>query len=247
MLRHVILALGAAAAFVSAGAASAQPAGDPPSLAVPPVAQPSGTCAPEKLLRTTVRNISPGLQAAASGAQPRTIWRQGAFFLRNEEGVDPLRGDQNLIIVAEPDIWMINLATRTGQHSVDPGPELVVRAPIPPVGAPPELLKLEFGCEREFLAEFAPTPERELPWGARQAALHRVTVGEHGVAILMDSQRDAPLMVSYLRQGRPVVVFRYDEYRRDLPDRPDLFRPDKSIRIVEAPRAGPNPEPGRTP
>lgn len=237
MRRRTTSAALAAAALLSAVTAAAQPSQGPPALDAPPAVQPAGSCAPEKLFRTTVRNISPGLAASASAAQPRTIWRKGAYFLRSEEDVDPVRGDQNVIIVAEPDVWMINLANRTGQHSLDPGPELVVRAPIPPVGAPPQLLRLEFGCEREFLAQFAPTPEAEAPWGARRAALHRVTVGEHSVALLMDSRRNTPLMVSYLRQGRPVVVFRYDEYRHGLPDRPELFTPDKTIRITEAPRA----------
>ncbi|MFZ5718150.1 MAG: hypothetical protein ACOY5Y_01650 [Pseudomonadota bacterium] len=231
-----------------AGPTSAQPAEDPPALALPPaaaqpIATPPGVCAPEKLFRTVVRNISPGLPASASAAQPRRLWRQGAHFLRSEEDIDPVRGDQRVVVVAEPDVWVVNLADRTARHSIDPGPELVVRAPILPLGSPPELMKLEFGCEREFLAEFAPVPEREVPWGAARAALHRVTVGEHSVALLMDAKRDSPLLVSYLRQGRPIVVYRYDEYRHGLPARPQLFAPGRNIRIIEAPRAT-SPTPG---
>jgi hypothetical protein len=53
------------------------------------------------------------------------------------------------------------------------------------------------------------------------------------VAILMDIRRSGPLMLSYLRQGRPVFVIRYDDYRHGLPDRPELFKPPRNVKIIE--------------
>ncbi|MDN8836893.1 hypothetical protein Q0M54_13960, partial [Staphylococcus aureus] len=71
---------------------------------------------PPKMFRTTIRNVTPGLQAADRRAQPRQIWRQGSLFLRSVEQPIPPNGDQQVVIVAEPDIWVLNEATRTGQH-----------------------------------------------------------------------------------------------------------------------------------
>lgn len=237
------IALGMALLGLWVGAAAGQPSLDTPALALPAPGPPVDACAPPQLFRAVIRNISPGVPAAARAAQPRVLYRKGAIFMRSEEEVDPVSGDQMVVIVAEPDVWMINLADRTGRHTLDPGPELVVRAPIlPPGQVPPQLLKLEFGCEPEFIAEFAPEPERVLPWGSEKAALHRVSVGEHSVALLMLERRNRPLMVSYLRQGRPVVVYRYDDYRHGLPDRPQLFAPDRNIRITKiAPGEGAPP------
>lgn len=234
-----------------AGPATGQPVYEPPKLALPPVikpgdpmgpsadapiATPPNLCAPAKLFRAKIRNISPGLAASDRAAQPRVIYRQRSIFMRSEEDVDPLRGEQRVIIVAEPDVWVVNLADRTGQHTTDPGPEFVVRAPIlPPAGLPPELLRLEFGCEQAFLTEFAPVPEREVAWGAERARLHRVSIGQHTALILMAARGDRPIMVSYLRDGRPVSVIRYDEYRQGLPDRPELFTPGKGVAIAEGP------------
>lgn len=245
-------------ALCVAGGASAQPLALPPVVPLPPVeplpqvepATPGGqaspsadgqpspapsgaVCAPEKLFRATIRNISPGLPAADRGAQPRHLWRLGSTFLRSEEQPDPVRGDQILMIVAEPDIWVINLAAGVGQHTVDPGPDLVVHAPILPIGPdmPPVLRTLEYGCEPAFVAQHAPRPQQLVKWGAIQASVHAAAFGEHTVVFLMDQRRNQPIMVSYLRQGRPVFVVRYDNYRPGLPPQVGLFQPPKNIRI----------------
>lgn len=217
-------------------AAQAQPALDVPPIiplpkagpAAPPPLEPRlgpPPCAPEKLTRVIVRNVSPGLAAAAPAAQPRTLWRQGSTFLRSEESPDPTRG-QPVVIIAEPDIWTVDMATQSGQHQVDPGPELVVRAPILPAAPdlPPPFRTLEFGCEVAFLtAAGAMVPRQTVPWGATKATVHQVTSGEHTVSILLGTRRQVPLMVAYARSGQPVFALRYDDYRDDLPDRPGLF------------------------
>ena len=72
-----------------------------------------------------------------------------------------------------------------------------------------------------------------VPW--RDAQLHVLTQGEHSLAILMDSRRNTPLLISYLRQGRPVMVVRYDDHRTGVPAREDLFRPPGFVKLQEAP------------
>jgi hypothetical protein len=194
----------------------------------------------------TIRNISPGVAAAARAAQPRKLWRKGATYLRSEDDPDPVRGDQTVVIISEPDIWTINLATRTGTHASDPGPELNVRAPIlPPVATLPAPLRaLEFGCEPQWVAAYAPQEAGQVNWGSSPAILHTLVVGEHSIAMLMEKRRNIPILVSYLRQGRPVMVIRYDLYRTDLPDRPELFAPGANIKITERP---PTPPPSPLP
>jgi len=194
-------------------------------------------CAPAKLTRMVVRNVSPELMAASPAAQPRTLWRQGATQLRSEGSPDPARGVQAIVVVAEPDIWLINPVSRTGEHRVDPGPDLNVRAPILPrgQGLPAALMALEYGCEGEFVAAHAPQPFQAVPWGGDNASLHVAAVGEHAVSILMHEKRKTPLMIVYAKAGKPVFAIRYDEYRDDLPERPTLFAPPSSYKITEAP------------
>jgi hypothetical protein len=221
----------------------------PPNVQVPgeagppllPLGDGSG-CAPERLVRLVVRNVSPGLPASDARAQPRVIYRRGAMLLRTEELPDPGRNGQTaLFIISEPDIWAVDLSTRNGRHSTDPGPSFEVHAPVLPLtqSLPPLFRTLEFGCEAAFVAANAPQPQRVVPWGETTAALHSVTVGDQTVALLMDNRRATPLLISYVRQGKPVWVVRYDDYRADLPDRPDLFQPSRAFKFQEAPVSSP--------
>lgn len=230
-----------------AGAAQAQE-GAPPVIPQPPgLATEVPPCRPRSLVKMTVRNVTPGLQALDQRAQPRQMWRLGARYLRNIEPpivsqslTDPKApmARQPLVIIAEPDIWTIDLASKTGQHGVDKGvPE--VRAPILPPGAPPEFMSLEFGCEMEFVAVRAPVAQRTIRWGEIDAGIHIYTIGTASLALLMNDQIGQPIMITYVRDNRPMLVLRYDEYRQGLPDQPDLFRPSADIKITEAPKASP--------
>jgi len=245
-------------------AAQAQPALDVPPIiplpkagpAAPPPLEPRlgpPPCAPEKLVRMVVRNVSPGLAAASPVAQPRTLYRQGTTYLRSEESPDPARG-QPVVIISEPDIWTVNMATRTGRHQVDPGPELVVRAPILPLtpDLPADFRTLEYGCELDFMRRANATePKQTIPWGDGRATVHQVVAGEHVVSILLSDRAQEPLMVGYAKAGRPLFAVRYDDFRGNVPDRPGLFAPPQRVTITEGTAqagtpstAAPRPPPG---
>lgn len=230
---------------LATGPAHAQPVPQPQPQPPPPPALATEVppCRPASLVGMTVRNVTPGLQAADPRAQPRRLWRMGSQFLRSLEQPVVSQSLQNptapmarqaLTIVAEPDIWTIDLASKQGRHNLDKGPVLEVRAPIVPLGAPREFMSLEYGCEMEFVAVRAPIAQRTVRWGGVDAGIHTYSVGTASLAILMNDRTGEPLMVTYIRDGRPVQIVRYDEYRQGLPDQPDLFRPPADVTITEA-------------
>lgn len=242
----------AALAVSGAPAAHAQaPGGSSPGVApAPPLATPGipavipldpNRCAPATLFRTVIRNVTPGLMAADRAAQPRTLYRLGDRFMRTEEDPDTQSGDQNIVIVAEPDLWVANTPSRRARHGRDPGPDLVVKAPILPQSfdLPGAFRELEFGCEPEWVARNAPRPLRLVNWGGAVAEFHQLASGEHVLVVLMDQRRNQPLVISYARQGKPVMVLRYQEYRAGMPDRPGLFEPPKGYQTTEAPAQPP--------
>src|SRR5205085_7864589 len=155
-MKSWILAAVAAAAVVAATAGAQVPPAAPqaPGAAGPkpallqatPSSDPNG-CAPMGLFRTVVRNVTPGLMAADRAAQPRTFYRFGSKFFRSEEAPNPGSGDQNIIIVSEPDIWVLNVPSKRGRHAMDSGTLQEVRAPILPAAldTPPAFRTLEFG------------------------------------------------------------------------------------------------------
>jgi hypothetical protein len=237
----------------SAGGALAQ---DVPPLVEPPkpdVATDVPPCQPRSLVSMTVRVVTPGLQAADPRAQPKRLWRKGGRFLRSlDQPVisqalqDPKArsAPQALAIIAEPDIWMIDQASREGRHTVDKGPVLEVRAPILPVGgAPSQFMALEYGCEAEFVAVRAPAARGTVRWGDVDAAIHTYSIGADSVALLMDDRAGKPLMITYVRENRPIYIVRYDSYETGLPDQPELFRPPGGVTITEAAAAPPGSRP----
>jgi len=250
MARSKILAIVTALAATAAQAQPQAPAS--PLIAAPPTPEAAAAvppCRPKSLVSMTVRNVTPGLQASDPRAQPKRLWRKSEKFLRSLEQpvVSQALQDPNapmarqaLVIVAEPDVWMIDMASREGRHSLDPGPVLEVRAPILSPGvAPPEFMSLEYGCEAEFVKVRAPLAQRTVRWGGVDAALHTYTVGTSSVAILLNSRTGEPHIVIQVRDGRPVTMIIYDEYRQDQPDQSELFRPPADVKITEAPPPGP--------
>ncbi len=241
----------AAAALLAAPAgAQAPPAAAPPPAAPPPPnsaappallqatppTDPNG-CGPMALFRTVVRNVTPGLMASDRAAQPRTFYRFGSKFFRSEESPFPGNGDQNIIIVSEPDMWVLNVPTRRARHSRDLSALQEVRAPILPAAldTPPAFRTLEFGCEGAFVDKYAPRAQGLVNFGAGIAAVHQVSIGDQTVVLLMDQRRNLPLVLSYVRQGRPVLVLRYDEYRLGLGERLGLFAPPaRGYQITES-------------
>lgn len=218
------------------GVARAQPASPPQPQA--------SVCAPRGLTSFVVRDISPGVASADPRAQPRTMIRRGATQFRSEEQPDPGRaGETRIVIVSEPDLWSIDLAQRRGTHSVDPGPELIVKAPVLPITPEMPLVfrELEFGCEADFVATHAPATSQTGSWGVSQVGVHQLTEGEHSLAFLMDINTGKPVIITYSRAGKMVFAMRYDAWRNDQPDSPSLFIPPKSVQIIEAPAAAPKP------
>ena len=211
-------------------------------FAQPPVAPRPALCAPVAMTRMVVREVTPGLAAADPRAQPRTIHRFGATELRSETPPDLNRGGaSDLAIVSEPDVWTIDLTRRLGAHAVDPGPELVVRAPILPItpDMPPRFRTLEFGCEAAFVAANAPQATQTRPWGLSQVAAFQITEGAYSLAMLMDTRWQEPVVILYSRAGQVVFAMRYDAYRNDLPESPELFAPPQGVQITTSMTATP--------
>jgi hypothetical protein len=121
---------------------------------------------PPTMTRLVVRLDAPNVQEGSFPAMPKTMYRAGTRYCRIEESPDNQHGIHSLLIVNEPNEWLINLQTKTGQHFVDPGPTFNCRLPIfisaeeihsqSDVNKP--LMDLEFGRELIFFANQGATP-----------------------------------------------------------------------------------------
>jgi len=199
-------------------------------LAAPVAAE---TCAPAKLVRIVVANVTPGVAASSFGGQPKTYYRIGSDKLRIEEALDVANGIHGTVVISEPNIWIANLYDKTGKHIVDPGPTFFARAPVFGTDLKGKLIRLEFGCEDDFFASNAPKPVRLEQVGNTQYNVYRVDDDAEAIEMLERPGARTPVFARYYRQGRLVMALHYGLYQTGLPNDPALFLPPPNIQYAE--------------
>jgi hypothetical protein len=152
--------------------------------------------------------------------------------VRIEEEMNPATNLHLLVIVNEPDIWMINRVDSVAQHFVDNGPTFNAHVPVL---EEPGLRDLELGREVAYMKENR--SQREGPSRCDQASCWRYSLATGGnrIVLLTDVMNDRPkeLTIS-TAQGRTFKLL-YEEYEIDLPVLPDLFRLPNGVKVVERP------------
>src|ERR1700730_9790086 len=85
---------------------------------------------PETMIKLAVRLENPDIAKESFAAKPKLMYRAGNGYCRTEELPDIEHGIHGLMILNEPDAWMVNLLSKTARHFVDPGPTFHCRMPI---------------------------------------------------------------------------------------------------------------------
>jgi hypothetical protein len=192
----------------------------------------AAVCAPERMVRIITHDATPRDPGPAASTKSQTFYRLGSRYARLEQTSDAAPTPQTLVVIAEPDIWFVNLSDKTGRHVVDPGPTFDVHvALLSGRDLPPAFLELELGCEGEFVQAHAPGSAGRAKIGGRDVELHRVISGDHVIEIAMVAGR--PVQVSYLRAGKLVAATAYDRYETGLAPDLSLFAPPAGIAFEE--------------
>jgi hypothetical protein len=110
-----------------------------------------GNCAPERMLHVVTAAQYPGVSADSFASQPKATYRYTNKYGRVEEAESPTEHLQLLIVVNEPDVWVVNRIRMTGNHMTDPGPTLNFRAPLIAQFSSERWNAFEFGCEESFM------------------------------------------------------------------------------------------------
>lgn len=112
---------------------------------------------PESMTTLSVRVQSPEVPEDSFAAQPKLMYCAGRSYCRTDELPDPENGIHGLMIINEPDVWMVNLLTKTARHFVDPGPTFNCHLAIfageqtmSGADVKDPLLELEFGRELAY-------------------------------------------------------------------------------------------------
>lgn len=182
---------------------------------------------PKTMIKVEVILQSPDVPAGSFGAKPKTMFRAGSRYCRIEEAPDPEHGIDSLLIINEPDYWMVNLQTKTGKHGLDTGPTFNCRMPI----FPNDASELEFGRELEYFKGKGSSPEKGPVLQTKQTTAYRLDLGDANFALFTFGSPEHPLAVGRVR-GEKNDIFWYSGYG-DLPFDPKLFTKPENVKIEE--------------
>jgi hypothetical protein len=200
----------------------------------------SGVLAAQQSRKTMTKLVvqldSPDVPKGSFAAKPKAMYRAGTQFCRIEEEPDPDHGIHGLAIINEPDAWMVNLATNTAQHMVDPGPTFNCRMPILadrisdlPEDEGKQIMGLEFGQEIEFFKSHGATPQQGIILQTKQTIVYKLQFGDSVVALFTYGTPEIPLAVAWSR-GEKHEIFWYSGYGQMDFD-PKLFAKPEHVKI----------------
>ena len=144
------------------------------------------------MIKIVASSDAPGRTSTVFAKAPKTLYRMGNRYGRTEEPPNLQTGVRLVVIVAEPDLWIVDLASRRGMHQRDKGPTFNFRARI--FGDPSIKSKfisaLEFGCEASWMIEA----------GAQRTTVKHPELGD---VERLEYREDSEMLVLYTRSGLP--------------------------------------------
>ena len=194
-----------------------------------------------EMTKIVVRYTSPTIKPDSFQAQPKTLYRVGGKYSRIEETLDTEKNIQTLIITREPDNWKINLANKTGEHMVDPGPTFNSRMPIlwsPKAPGQPDwdkdLVSLEFGNEARYFRQNDARHLGTREVDGKQCKASSIKKGAREIVLLTDPDTEKPVEIDVTNNGKPEFAVHYLSYETGLPFDPSLFELPEGLTIAES-------------
>ena len=166
-------------------------------------------------------------------ARPKIIYVAGDRYGRIEQFADANSNLKHLILVNEPDIWLVDAVRNTAGHAVNNGSDRTVHNPILGPDGPDELLGLEYGREKKFCDDSNASPLTE-EWNGISCQVREVSAGLYRVRFFVDRRRSMPVRMEAFKDNELLFALRYLSYSTDLKFDPTLFQPPKDFAIVEA-------------
>jgi hypothetical protein len=184
---------------------------------------------PTTMRKISVRAVEPKPDPGSFDEQPKVTWRAGNRYARVAEAPDPQGRIHGLLIVNEPDVWLINLYDQSVKHIVDPGPSFTAHIPVfRPEASIAGLKELELGQELSFFRKNSAARSQGRVIRSAATEQYKMTVGAATVILWINVKSQAPVRISLISGGK-IVTLEYLAYE-DLPFDASLFQPPPGIR-----------------
>jgi hypothetical protein len=198
----------------------------------------AGDDTPKTMTKIEVHLEGPEVMAGSFLAQPKVIYRAGTKYCRVEETQDSQNKIHGLLIVNEPDAWMINLSDKSARHVVDPGPTFNCKLPMfAQVDSKDEgamlYQNLQFGRELAFFKQMGATGQPGPEEGGKKTTQYAIEIGStRFLMFTVGAPNEHPLAVAR-SVGAKGEVFIYTAYE-EVPFDSKLFARPDDIKISEA-------------
>lgn len=194
---------------------------------------------PATMTRLMVKLESPEIPKDSFAAQAKRMYRAGSRYCRIEENPDNANGIHGLLIINEPDSWLINRLDKTAKHIVDPGPTYNCRMPIFVNGGEIKaaedvrktLMELEFGKELDFFKPRSGKPKPGPVMREKATMAYTTMVGEWQLFLFTAGNPEIPVAV-IRSSGETREIFWYGEYEQ-VPFETKLFTIPDGVKIQE--------------
>jgi hypothetical protein len=206
----------------------------------------AGAADDPKMVFIEYQLVAFGLAPDSFMAQPKKLWRVGDTYLRLEEGLNSETNEQRLVVVAQPDIWVIERVGKRGRHERDPGPTYKVRFPVFAGDPNDELTKLEMGSESEYFRDHGAKEVGERTIAGVTCIESATEVGGRKLSLFTRKASGVPFQV-VVTVGEKALAVRYLRYEPGLVVDKALFAPPAGVKIEEAPKAETAPAPAPAP
>ena len=190
------------------------------------------------MTKMSERLESPEISKESFAAKPKLMYRAGTRYCRTEELPDPEHGIHGLMILNEPDAWMVNLLTSTAQHFVDHGPTFNCHLPVfggeqvkSAADMKNPLLELEFGHELEYFKGKGAAPREGPVLRDKPTAVYAVDIGDSQLFLFTTGTPEEPRAVAR-QHGNVREIFWYGVYEQVRFD-PKLFAKPEGVKVDE--------------
>ncbi len=170
--------------------------------------------APKTMTKMEVILQASDVVPGSFATKPKVMYRAGTKYCRIEESPDEEHKIHGLVIISEPDVWMINSADKSGRHLVDSGPTYNCRLPLfdvvglmlPSEEAKP-ISELEFGQEIEFFQRHGATPHPGGVMQSKQTTAYKLQFGESSLGLFTSGTPERPLAVAWIHGGKNKIYW----------------------------------------
>ncbi len=181
------------------------------------------------------QQVEPQLPKNSFESQPKIIYRAGTAYSRTEEAVDQTTHTHRLAVINEPNAWLIDLTSKTGEHIVDSSPPFRVHMPVFTLDPQRynEIDKLEYANEVKFFLEKGATRTKANLMGTPTHKYDLTVDKIFHVTLWTSLATKKPLQIR-CADGQNSQTIRYLTYDTNLKFSPDLFAPPKGVTFTES-------------